>query len=97
MNLERIFGAGIGVILAWILAAILFFLLLRWFWCWYLKINARLREQEKTNELLQNIFDALVQGNAVSAVTAGQIIGMNETQGENTPSASVNVSDIPDL
>ena len=32
------------------------FLLLRSFWCWYWKINARLDEQEKTNELLQAIL-----------------------------------------
>ena len=91
--MENIFG----IVLIVALALIVVFLITRWFWCWYWKINARLHEQQKTNELLQNIFDALVQGNAVSAVTAGQIMGMNETQGESTPSASVNISDIPDL
>lgn len=69
---------------------ILIFIITRELWCWYYKINARLEEQEKTNELLQNIYDALVQGNSVNAVTAGHIIGASKN-------GSNNDSDIPDL
>lgn len=95
--MEDILEMGVGALLALILFLIVVWFITRQLRCWYWKINARLEEQRKTNELLQNIFDVLVQGNAVSAVTAGQIMGMNETQGESTPSASVNISDIPDL
>lgn len=90
----------VGLLIA-LVVSVVFFLLSREILCWYFKINARLEEQRTANELLQNIFDALVQGNAVNAVTAGQIIEMSETQGKNIPSASVNknvnISDIPDL
>lgn len=80
-----------------LLVMLLVFLFLRWYWCWYFKINARLHEQERTNELLQNIFDALIQGNTVNAVTAGQIMGMNESQSDLSQPGTINSSDIPEL
>ena len=61
----------LGIVLLILFVLILQFLLFRWFWCWYFKINARLREQERTNALLQNIFDAIVQGNNIGAMQVG--------------------------
>lgn len=73
------FEAGImGVLVIVLLVIILGYLITRWFWNWYFKINARLHEQRKTNELLQNIYDALVQGNQVSAAAVGQVMGMKD-------------------
>lgn len=50
----------VKVILVVFLVAVLLFVVTRWFWNWYFKINARLHEQKKTNELLQNIYNVLV-------------------------------------
>lgn len=72
----------VGIILVVFLVAILLFVITRWFWNWYFKINARLQEQRRTNELLQNIYNALIQGNQVSAVTAGQIMNMKTNKAE---------------
>ena len=77
---------------------IILFLLAREWVCWYWKINARLAEQKKTNELLQNIFDALIQGNTVNALTAGQVIKLNDNQNVQSSSSNVvNKMDIPEL
>lgn len=63
----------LGIVLIVLLVLFLLFLLLRQYICWYFKINARLYEQRKTNELLQNIFDALVQGNAIGSIQVGSV------------------------
>ena len=86
----------IGIVFAVLLVIFLIILLTRWLWCWYFKINARLHEMEKTNELLQNIFDALIQGNKVNSVTAGQIINMNSSDRQPT-ATMIRDDDIPDL
>ena len=80
--------------------AILVFLITRWFWCRYWKINARLNEQQRTNELLQNIYDALVQGNTVSAVTAGHLVQNANQQRDNLYAAAppdIREEDIPNI
>ncbi|SET46498.1 hypothetical protein SAMN04487771_101945 [[Clostridium] aminophilum] len=87
----------IPVLLIIILVWIAVFLILRAFWCWYWKINARLEEQKKTNELLQNILNALIQGNAVNAVTAGNVMDLNENQAKKVFTADIDDSDIPEL
>lgn len=69
----------VGIVVTVLLVQVLLFVLTRWFWNWYYKMNARLNEQRKTNELLQNVYDALLRGDPGSAVTAGQIVKqMNE-------------------
>lgn len=80
-----------------ILGLFVLFLVTRWYWCWYLKINARLEEQRKTNELLQDIYDALVQGNTVNAVTAGQIMNLGCETAPAGNGGTVRASDIPEL
>lgn len=84
--------AGYIVIL---LLDILKFLLIRQFVCWYLRINERLREQERTNELLQNIFDALIQGNAVSSISAERLVNLQTTK-QGSPTM-IRDDDIPEL
>lgn len=74
---------------------ILFFLIARELICWYYKINARLKEQEKTNELLQDIYDAIVQGTMVNSVTAGHIV--NAEQNSFSSKTQVLPNDIPEL
>ena len=51
------------------------FLILRWFFCWYWKINARLAEQRRTNELLENIYAALAYGNQLDATSINRMTG----------------------
>lgn len=96
--MENIAQIILCVIVIIALYTILKFLFFREINCWYLKINARLEEQKKTNELLQNIFDALIQGNTVNALTAGQVIKLNDNQNVQSSSSNVvNQKDIPDL
>ena len=55
-------GATVIPILIIILVIFLIFFITRFFWCWYYKINARLQEQKRTNELLMQIY-AVLQSN----------------------------------
>ena len=57
---------------------------------WYWKVNERLEEQRKTNVLLKGIYEALLQGNQINAITAGQV-------SSNTTTETVDEEDIPDL
>lgn len=58
MNEGLIYG---GIIIIAVVFAI--FIWTREFWCWYWKINERLEEQRKTNELLTNIYHLHSCGN----------------------------------
>ena len=63
-------GQMILAIVIIIAASILIFLLLREVFCWYYKINSRLREARKTNDLLEEIRDELsALNNAVAAIS----------------------------
>lgn len=88
-------GELIGIVIGVLLILVLVFFITRWYWCWYFKINARLKEQERTNELLQNIFSALVQGNTVSSISAQQLVNMRSGQG-GAPMA-IRDDDIPEI
>lgn len=88
-------GELIGILIVVLLILFLIFFITRWFWCWYFKINARLREQERTNELLQNIFSALVQGNTVNSISAQHLVNMRSGQGS-APMA-ISDDDIPEI
>ena len=51
-------GMGIvGILFTILFILAIIFLITRWFWTWYFKINARLKEQEETNVLLKKIFE----------------------------------------
>ena len=67
------------------------YLLARQFILWYYKINQRLEAQRRTNVLLESIYDALIQGNQINAITAGQVSSSNATE------ATIHDDDIPDL
>ena len=54
---------------------LILFLIFRWFFCWYWKINARLAEQRRTNELLENIYAALAYGNQLDATSLNRMTG----------------------
>lgn len=82
--------AIIGVIVAILLVLLLSFLILRQIFLWYWKVNERLEEQRKTNVLLKGIYEALLQGNQINAITAGQV-------SSNTTTETVDEEDIPDL
>jgi hypothetical protein len=53
------YGVGVGltivIFIGCLILAFLFFLILREFWCWYLKINVRNAELVRCRELLENI------------------------------------------
>lgn len=74
-----------------LLILIVIFLLARQFILWYYKINQRLEAQRRTNVLLESIYDALIQGNQINAITAGQVSSTNATE------ATIQDDDIPDL
>lgn len=74
-----------------LLVLIVIFLLARQFILWYYKINQRLEAQRRTNVLLESIYDALIQGNQINAITAGQVSSSNATE------ATIHDDDIPDL
>lgn len=46
------YGNSLTVIVVAVLIFFVIFILLREFWCWYFKINERVKLQEKQNELL---------------------------------------------
>ena len=50
-------GSNVVLSIVGILIAIGLFLLLREVFCWYNKINERLKLQQETNELLRKILD----------------------------------------
>ena len=81
-------------LLAFVLIAVLVFLITRAFWCWYWKISARLEEQKKTNLYLESIYKLLAQGNAISAVTAETLVN---SEGSGGAVEGFSDSDIPDL
>ena len=54
---------GVAILLGFFLV----FIITRAFWCWYWKISARLNEQRRTNEVLEGIYKALLQGNSLEA------------------------------
>ena len=54
----------IGVMLFLLILAILIFLALRELWCWYWKINARMRQLDLINDNLNQIKRLLMQNNA---------------------------------
>jgi len=63
-------GVIISVILLTTLIAILIFLILRNFWCWYYKINQRVKNQEeiielmkKQNVILESIYTRVLKEN----------------------------------
>lgn len=83
-------SAIIGVIVAILLILLIAFLIFRQIFLWYWKVNERLEEQRKTNVLLKGIYEALLQGNQINAITAGQV-------SSNTTTETVDEEDIPDL
>lgn len=89
----------IGFLVCVLLVLIIMFIVTRWFWCWYWKINVRLEEQKKTNELLEGIYAALIQGNTVNAVTAGQITSLHNTASGTTGTQGgiIQENEIPDI
>lgn len=58
-------GSNVVLSIVGILIAIGLFLLLREVFCWYNKINERLKLQQETNELLRKILDHQVSNNKV--------------------------------
>lgn len=86
MDMEEIILALLVVLMI----LILIFLLARQFVLWYYKINQRLEAQRRTNVLLESIYDALIQGNQINAITAGQV-------SSNATEATIQDDDIPDL
>lgn len=95
--LGDVLGEVLPIILGVLLVIFVISLILREYYCWYFKINARLSEQKRTNELLQNLFDASIQGNAVNAVTANQMLNGNTAQARPNSQGRVFNNDIPDL
>lgn len=83
-------SAIIGVVLVVVLLWLIGFLIFRQIFLWYWKVNERLEEQRKTNVLLKGIYEALLQGNQINAITAGQV-------SSNTTTETVDEEDIPDL
>lgn len=67
MNPNDVFSTLVALMIIFILGNVVVFFVTRGLKLWYWKVNERLEEQRKTNELLQNIYDALVQGNNLSA------------------------------
>lgn len=94
--MDKLMETAGGVILVFFLIGIVVFLILRHFWCWYWKINERVRLMEEANALLTDIRALLVQGNTVNAVTAGQITDLANSGGA-AGSIPTDESDIPDL
>lgn len=74
------------VALLWLIGILVFRQIRLWYW----KVNERLEEQRKTNVLLKGIYEALLQGNQINAITAGQV-------SSNTTTETVDEEDIPDL
>ena len=74
------------VALLWLIGILVFRQIRLWYW----KVNERLEEQRKTNVLLKGIYEALLQGNQINAITAGQV-------SSNTTTDTVDEEDIPDL
>ncbi len=87
----------IKIIIIILLILILFFFITRWYWCWYFKINHRLHELERTNELLQNIYDAVVQGTAVGAISATELVNSGKNGSGKASAEVIHEADIPDL
>ena len=50
---------GFDQIIAILICLILAYIVLREFFCWYYKINERIKNQKETNDLLREIRDAL--------------------------------------
>ena len=74
------------VALLWLIGILVYRQIRLWYW----KVNERLEEQRKTNVLLKGIYEALLQGNQINAITAGQV-------SSNTTTETVDEEDIPDL
>jgi hypothetical protein len=57
---------------------VIIFFVTRWFWCWYFKINHRLNELEKTNEILKDIRILLMQQNQIQRVQTQEVVNMSD-------------------
>lgn len=62
-----------------LLVSVVWFLLWRKFYTWYFKIDHRLVEVQKTNQLLTEIRGLLIQSNAVDGVVGNEVYEMAET------------------
>ena len=51
--MDELLNFSLGVIITGILLAILVFILLREFWCWYYKVNQKMKNQEEIIDLLK--------------------------------------------
>ncbi len=76
-----------NIIFIIIIFGIIFFLVTRWFWNWYFKINARLTEQKETNELLLRILTELKEN--------GSLISGTHASGPNAVVSSAESSSVP--
>jgi hypothetical protein len=50
------------IVIGVVIGLIVLFLILREFWCWYWKINKRIKLMEEQNELLKGIFEKYIGG-----------------------------------
>jgi hypothetical protein len=96
--MEDAIGAAIHGLIIFIIIVIAVFLILRAFWCWYLKIDHRVDELRKMNQTLSEIRALLIQGNTVGAITAGHVMDLSQTSFvENAATDDVYDDDIPAL
>lgn len=86
------YSGFIGILVGFLVVLIIIFLVCREFIMWYYKINERLAEQKKTNELLRQLIYLESQGNRLNAY--GVVTGNNTGETDKTREI---YGDIPDL
>ena len=65
-----------------IIILILVLLLLRGFWLWYWKVNSILKNQQKTNDLLEQIINVHTTGRRYGKLEEGEVMVKNSLTGE---------------
>jgi len=82
-----------GLVLAFIVLVV-FFLLLREFWCWYWKINLRVNLLTKQNTLLEEVASALCRGKSeqMEDKTKPQIAKLSNEKREVDPNGFVSLA-----
>ena len=76
--LNTYFGETIITLIIFILILIL----VRGFWLWYWKVNNILKNQQKTNELLEQIINVNISGKRYGKLEEGEVIVKNTLTSE---------------
>jgi len=72
----------LGETIVSIIILILILLLLRGFWLWYWKVNSILKNQQKTNDLLEQIINVHTTGRRYGKLDEGEVMVKNTLTGE---------------